>query len=150
MTTLTEKVAEFSATIPDWQVADSLNQPDSETYGYAWISLPCQLIRDALLASREWLVIKHAPGNSSLSQNVRDAAETFIDTVTLQVNVDLPNANYRQVVMDTVTTLITAGLLSQETVDTVLLGHGRRPLSWAETNGIPVDARAVGLARGGQ
>lgn len=150
MTTLAEKVAEFDATIPDWQVAEFLNSPNGEANGYVWIPLSCLLIRDALLASGEWLILKHAKNDTGLEQSVRDAAETFIDTVTMQDRINITDDTYRQVVMTTVSLLVTAGLLSQSTVDAVINVYGRRPLSWAESNGIRVDAREVGIARGGK
>ncbi len=149
MSVLSEKVAEFPADTPEWQVADALNLPDGEANGYAWIPLSCAAVRDALLASGEWLTLKHAQGNLTLTQAVREAAEILMDAATLQVQVDLPNPDYRAVVMATVATLVTAGLLSQATADAVILAQGRRPLSWSEANGILVDARAVGLTRGG-
>lgn len=150
MTTLAEKVAEFDAAVPDWQVSSELNTPDGEEYGYVWVPLRCEIIRDALLANGAWLEIKHARDNANLDQSVRNAAETLIDAITLQERIDLTDDGYRQEVMDTVDILTAAELLSEVIADQVINEYGRRPLSWAEANNIKVDARAVGIARGGK
>lgn len=149
MSVLTDKVSEYSADMPDWKLAETLNTPDGETYGYSYVDIPCDKVRTALMATGEWIAVKEARSNNNVL--ARNAAELLFDLLTLENKIQYSNELYRETINNHVAILVGANVISQDTVNAVLLGIGRQPLSWAEKNlGQKVDAREIGLARGGK
>lgn len=143
--TLAEKVAEFPAEMPDWAVADALNEPDP--------ALPPVLTRNPT---------KVGPGTIMATLGAT-AGATFLDTLTALSATSSPikwalkiidrgeldlSADATRTQIDA---LASAGVLTAPQAAALkALGETSRYPSWAEHNNIPVDARAVGLARGGQ
>ena len=130
--------------LPDWEAAAALNQPDTalpaiETWGETKIGIGA--ILDAL--------------GPSAGAQLLDALETLAATQPVVrwglelirgsgLDLSRPSARAQ------LATLVAGGVLAQSEADALLdLSRRTRHPSWAEANGIVVDARAVGLARGG-
>jgi len=79
-------------------------------------------------------------GTRRTDVGTRDAREILLSTGEWSAIVLLARA--------TPSDQVPAAAVSEET-RAALLALAERPMSWAEANGIKVDARAVGLARGG-
>jgi hypothetical protein len=141
---LTEKVAEFDAALPDWEVARLLNEPDP--------ALPEEVqIKSRMIGPG--LIMETLGADSGAA--VLDALEMLSATVPRVkwamfllkgAGVDAGS----QVVRNQLDELATQGIITAAQADLVKrLGEIRRYPSWAEHNGIEVTARTVGLARGG-
>ena len=133
------------AGLPDWDAAARLNEPDP--------TLP---------AIEEWRqtaigigAIMDALGPSAGAQ-LLDALETLAETQPVirwglemirNDGVDLSRPSARS----QLATLVAGGIMTQSEADALLaLSRTERHPSWAEAHGVAVDARAVGLARGGR
>lgn len=143
---LAARVAEPDvAELPDWQVAAVLNQPDQslpaiETWAETRIGIGA--ILDALGPSAGALFL--------------DALETLARTQSVMRwglelirsdGLDLSRPSARSQLK----TLVVGGVLRQAEADALLaLSRRTRHPSWAESVGTQIDARAVGLARGGR
>ena len=86
--------------------------------------------------------------NANIPTELRDTCILARDTLTLTNNIRTSDAAIRMAVNIALGGLALAGIIPQGTLDAVSSLMKRRP-SWAEANGVTVDARAVGLARGG-
>jgi len=144
--TLADRLAQPDlADLPDWQAAAALNQPDPtlpavETWEKTQLGIGS--ILDAL-------------GPTS-GATFLDALETLAETTPVVKwglelirgsGLDLSRPSARS----QLATLVAGRILTQEQGDALLaLSRRTRHPSWAEANGIAVDARAVGLARGGR
>lgn len=144
--TLAERLAEPDvADLPDWAAASLLNMPDPtlpavETWAETKIGIGS--ILDAL--------------GPSAGATFLDALETLAQTTPVirwglelirGPGLDLSRPSARS----QLATLVAGGILKQAEADALLaLSRRTRHPSWAEVNGIVVDARAVGLARGGR
>jgi hypothetical protein len=129
---------------PDWEAAAVLNRPD--------LSLP---------AIETWVETRIGIGSildalgPSKGAELLDALETLAQTQPVVrwglelirgPGLDLSRPSARS----QLATLVAGGVLKQPEADALLaLSRRARHPSWAEANGIVVDARAVGLARGG-
>lgn len=146
MSDLAARLAEPDvADLPDWQAADRLNEPDP--------SLP------VVIEWRQTAIgiggIMDALGPSA-GATLLDALETLAETQPVirwglemirADGVDLARPSARS----QLASLVAAGVMQQTEADALLaLSRVERHPSWAEANGITVDARAVGLARGGR
>lgn len=133
------------APLPDWEAAAALNQPDT-----------------ALPAIETWAETRIGIG-AILDALGPSAGATFLDALELLAKtqpvmkwglelirgdgLDLSRPSARS----QLATLVSGGVLKQFEADALLaLSRRTRHPSWAEANGIVVDARAVGLARGGR
>jgi hypothetical protein len=144
--TLADRLAQPDlADLPDWQAAAALNQPDP--------SLP---------AVETWERTQIGIG-SILDTLGPTAGATFLDALEVLAEttpvvrwglelirgsgLDLSRPSARS----QLATLV-AGRILQPAEGEALLALSRRTRrpSWAEANGVTVDARAVGLARGGR
>jgi hypothetical protein len=134
------------ADLPDWAAAEALNSPD-ETLPLAWIDVPCESLRRVIMERGEWGALRGA--SASGTGPTWELAVTVVDAITLQSFIRMSADPPRTAAQQMLAALVQAGILSQSTVDAMLATAQRRP-SWAEANGILVDARAVGLARGGE
>jgi hypothetical protein len=105
-------------------------------------------IRGVLLASGEWpaIIMAAEPGSGAPPQ-VRGLCILVRDTLTLTQTVETSKADRYAATAAAVGGLLAAELVAQATHD-ALLALAEMPQSWAEANGVVVDARAVGLARG--
>lgn len=154
MITLIDKVSEFPASTPDWEIAAALNAPDP--------NLPMKIVSRRIGAGtiietmglgetgggafiaklRQWSSIPETIP-FELTSVAKDIAEILpvIDRGDLEIG----SAPVRAMV-DTLAALghMTA---AQATALKALANGGHQ--SWAEANNVYVDARAVGLARGG-
>jgi hypothetical protein len=142
--TLAERLAEPDlADLPDWQAAAALNQPDPtlpavETWEPTQIGIGS--ILDAL--------------GPTAGATFLDALEVLAETtpvvrwgLELIRGSDLSRPSARAQLE-----VLVAGRILQPAEGESLLALSRRTRhpSWAEANGVAVDARAVGLARGGR
>lgn len=133
------------AGLPDWQAAAVLNQPDS-----------------ALPEIETWVETKIGIGaildtlGPSAGATFLDALETLAQTTPVVrwglelirgSGLDLSRPSARS----QLATLVAGRILTQQEGDALLaLSRRTRHPSWAEANNVIVDARAVGLARGGR
>lgn len=148
MTALATKVAEPAYIgLPDWQVADLLNAPDT-ALPVVYCDVATADAREIMLATGEWAAIILAPQNMGIPLELRGACIVVRDTITLTSAVRTSVASIRAAVNTALGGLVLAGIITQGTLDAVSSLMKRHP-SWAEANGVKVDARAVGLARGG-
>lgn len=136
------------AGVPDTEIVALLTAPDGAAHGYAWTQVHAGEARAELMQTGEWIKLKSAIKDQSKPDQVREAADLMLDVLTLQPYINLANDAYRSVATQALGVLVAAGVLAQSTVD-ALLALGRRPLSWAEANGVNVDAQSVGQARRG-
>lgn len=142
--TLAERLSEPDMVdLPDWQAADQLNQPDS--------TLPVIVY---------WEPTQVGPGTIMNTLGPTDGA-ALLDTI--QASTD-PVMKWGLQVVETgkldislqstraqLDSLVTAGVLTAGQRDELFaLSMRERYPSWAEYNNTFVDARAVGLARGGK
>lgn len=131
--------------LPDWDAAARLNQPDLslpaiETWAETHIGIGA--ILDAL--------------GPTAGATFLDALETLAKTQPVMKwglelirgdGLDLSRPSARS----QLATLVAGGVLKQTEADALLaLSRRTRHPSWAEAAGVAVDARAVGLARGGR
>ncbi len=147
MTALSDKVATYAANVPDWQIADDLNAPDVNL-PFVYCDVATADAREIMLATGGWAAIITASTNANIPTELRDACILARDTLTLTNNIRTSDAAIRMAVNIALGGLVLAGIITQGTLDAVSSLMKRHP-SWAEANGIKVDARAVGLARGG-
>lgn len=133
------------ADLPDWAVAAWLNQPDPslpaiETWSETRIGIGA--ILDAL--------------GPSAGAEFLDALQTLAQTQpVIRWGLELIRGDgldlSRPSARSQLSTLVAGGALKQAEAEALLaLSRRQRHPSWAETAGIVVDARSVGLARGGR
>jgi hypothetical protein len=144
--TLADRLAQTDlADLPDWQAAAALNQPDP-----------------ALPAVETWVETRIGIGSildtlgPTAGATFLDALETLAETTPVVrwglelirgPGLDLSRPSARS----QLATLVAGRILTQEEGEALLaLSRRTRHPSWAEANGVTVDARAVGLARGGR
>lgn len=133
------------ASLPDWQVAAILNAPDpSATPIIEWAQT--QIGIGSVLAT-----LGATAGANLLSQIEAASATNAVLKWGLEI---LRSGNFDlslQVTRDTIEGLMQAGMITAAQRDAffALSRRDRRP-SWAEFNQVKVDAREVGLARGGK
>lgn len=153
MTTLAQKVAEFPASTPDWEVAAILNAPDP--------TLPMKLTSRRIGAGTiiETMGLGAAGGGAfisklrgwaanpgtipaQLSNNVKDIAEILpvIDRGDLEIG----SAPVRTMI----DTLAALGHMTQAQATSLKALANDANKSWAEHYNIVVTPRTVGLARG--
>lgn len=133
------------ADLPDWQVAARLNQPDPllpaiETWSETKIGVGAILDTLGPSAGAEFL----------------DALQTLAQTQpVIRWGLELIRGDgldlSRPSARSQLATLVAGGALKQAEADALLaLSRRQRHPSWAEAAGMQIDARAVGLARGGR
>lgn len=147
--TLAERLAQPDlAGLPDWRAAETLNAPDP-TLPTRRVDVPTADARAVLLASGEWpkLVMTGERG-STAPTDLRGLCILVCDTLILTSVLETSRPTRYAAVQSALDRLVAAGLIAAGTRD-ALLALAERPQSWAEANGVTVDARAVGLARGG-
>lgn len=132
------------ADLPDWAAAQRLNEPDPtlppiETW--AATSIGIGSILDALGPSAGAQLLDVLETLAATQPVVRWGLELIRGS-----GLDLSRPSARS----QLATLVAGGVMAQAEADALLaLSRRARHPSWAEANGIAVDARAVGLARGG-
>lgn len=146
MTTLSDKVGEFPADTPDWQIANALNTKDA-----ALPTVYCDVVttdaREVLLATGEWSALVIAAGSEATPTLLRGACIVARDTLTLTQTIRTSNQSIRGAVEVALNGLVLGGVIAQSTKDAVsaLMIANQ---SWAEANNVEVTPRTVGLARG--
>jgi hypothetical protein len=146
METLAQRLARPDvASLPDWAAAAALNQPDP--------TLP---------AVETWEPTKIGIGaildtlGPSAGARFLDALETLAETTpVVRWGLELirgPGLDLSRPSARSQLEVLVAGRILQPAEGEALLALSRRTRhpSWAEANGVVVDARAVGLARGGR
>ena len=144
--TLADRLAQTDlADLPDWQAAAALNQPDP--------TLP---------AVETWVETKIGIGaildtlGPTAGATFLDALETLAETTpVVRWGLELirgPGLDLSRPSARAQLEVLVAGRILQPAEGEALLALSRRTRhpSWAEANGVVVDARAVGLARGGR
>ena len=153
MTTLAQKVAEFPASTPDWEIAAVLNAPDptlpmkltSKRIGAGTIieTMGLGAVGGGVFISklRGWAANPETIP-AQLSNNVKDIAEILpvIDRGDLEVS----NNSVRTMI----DTLATLGHMTQAQATALKALANDVNQSWSEHYNIVVTARTVGLARG--
>lgn len=152
--TLAQKIAEFPASTPDWEIAAALNAPDP--------NLPMKIVSKrigagtiieamGLGASGGGVFISKLRGwaanpetiPAQLTSVAKDIAE--IIPVIDRGDLEIGSAPVRSMI----DTLAALGHMTAAQATTLkALANGEHQ-SWAEANNVYVDARVVGLARGG-
>jgi hypothetical protein len=146
METLAERLAHPDvASLPDWAAASALNQPDA--------TIPAVV---------EWRQTQIGIG-SILDALGPEAGAALLDVLTtLAISQPVIRWGLRLIedgrfdlsrpsARDQLARLVGAGVVLQAEADALLaLSRVERHPSWAEAHGVAVDARAVGLARGGR
>ena len=153
MTTLAQKVAEFPASTPDWEIAEVLNAPDpalpmkltSRRIGAGTIieTMGLGAIGGGVFISklRGWAENPETIP-AQLSDNVKDIAEILpvIDRGDFEVS-----SNSVRTMIDTLAAL---GHMTQAQATALKALANDVNQSWAEATGVEVTPRTVGLARG--
>ena len=139
MTALAERLSQPDvADLPDWAAAEALNAPDA-TLPKTRAPVNIGVVVNQLRQIGVWYAIRAAAADGVLPAIA--AVDLHQDPRTTAIEFDLP------IVVQMLAGLVQAGLLTQEQVD-ALSTLADREQSWAQANGVAVDARAVGLARG--
>lgn len=144
MQTLAERLAEPDmAALTDWEAAAKLNQPDNTlpaVVTWTQTEIGVGTVLDVLgpSAGAALLDTLAASSDSVLRWGMKIIESSRLD-------LSKPTARAQ------LDALVTAGALTADQRDAMFAVSKReRYPSWAEANNTPVDARAVGLARGGQ
>lgn len=131
---LTEKDMEG---LPDWQAAAILSAPDASLPSKR-VPVPVATLTNLFRKSGKWLAIKQAAAQGNVGAMA--AVDLNDDRRTTTIDMDEPIV---RIMLD----LLVPDVLTAEEVDAAM-ALADAPQSWAEVNGVAVDARAVGLARG--
>ena len=146
MTTLSDKVGEFPADTPDWQIANALNAKDA-----ALPTIYCDVVtadaREVLLATGEWSALVIAAENEATPALLRGACIVARDALAMTQTIRTSTQSIRGAVEVALNGLVLGGIIAQSTKDAVsaLMITNQ---SWAGANGVEVTPRTVGLARG--
>jgi hypothetical protein len=145
--------------LPEWQVADLLNEPDPELPRVPR-SFSCRDVAEPAVLSGELEMMRivkqrgHIPADVSLSGQAIPiptlglvAIGTMLDAVDRDLSVDPNTPGASAQVNDVLEALEGMGLLSLAT-KTAVLARTVKMQSWAEYNQIEVTARTIGLAKG--
>jgi hypothetical protein len=153
MTTLAQKVAEFPASTPDWEIAAVLNAPDpalpmkltSRHIGAGTIieTMGLGAVGGGVFISklRGWAANPETIPEQ-LSNNVKDIAEIL--PVIDRGDLEMSNNSVRTMI----DTLAALGHITQAQATALKALANDVNQSWAEANGVEVTPRTVGLARG--
>lgn len=143
MDTLAERLAEPDvADLPDWAAAAILNAPD--------LTLPIVVEWEPTEVGVGSIMDVLGPAEGAafldLLKSQEDSVISWGMHLILSGRLDISRESTRA----QIDALTQAGALTVSQRDALLaLSRRERHPSWAEANGITVDARAVGLARGG-
>ena len=142
--TLVERLAEPDMQgVPDWQAANTLNAPDS--------SLPVIVEWQTTYVGPGSIMDALGPTEGAALLDVIKASTDPVMRWGLQVvetgKLDIGLASTRA----QIDALVAAGALTSDQRDTLFaLSKTERHPSWSEANNVFVDARQVGIARGGK
>lgn len=133
---------------PDWEAAAILNTPDAAN-GTKRDSISTNSLRRALtITDSAWTKMEAAlVGTPTPTAAVQTAINDLLNIASLQENVEVaPDAS---IISTHLTTLVGANVITSAAKSAVeALGVSNK--TWSEVAGFPVDARSVGLARGGR
>jgi len=143
--TLAQRLAEPDMIgLPDWQAADTLNQPDN--------TLPVIVSWQTTTIGPGTLMATLGPSDAAVLLNSIEAAGATDPVMKWGLRViemgvfDIA----QQASRDQLEAMVTAGAITAvQRDDLFALSKRERYPSWAEYNDTYVDARAVGIARGG-
>jgi len=142
---LAERLAEPDmVNLPDWQAADALNKPDN--------TLPVVVSWQTTTIGPGTLMATLGPADAAVLLNSIEAAGATDPVMKWGLRViemgvfDVA----QQASRDQLEAMVTAGAITTAQRNSLFsLSKRERHPSWAEYNGAHVDARAVGIARGG-
>jgi hypothetical protein len=126
------------ANLPDGQAAEMLNAPDA-SLPKKRVPVPVVTLVNHLRRAGKWLQIRAAAGAGNVGAMA--AVDLNEDRRTVSVDMDDP------MVAAALDSMVAGEVLTRVEANGVL-ALADAPQSWAELNGVHVDARAVGLARG--
>lgn len=129
---------------PDWEVAEILNTPDE--------SLPAIVYPNPTEAGIGTIMtLFGVEEGSRILEDLSSLAATNVSVKWILRVIEAGKIDFStQVVRDQLTALVTLGVISSEQAQVATsYGQAVRYPSWSEHYGIAVDARSVGLARGG-
>lgn len=163
MTQLLEKInqvaeelkAQYGETIesvPDWAISEKLNEP-SVTLQTVYQPIKSRDIKTILILAQElYNIVDYIDsGENKGIKNLCYSAITVLDELEV---LDINNPEYLAKFQQIIINLFEAELISETTktqLQTLIVSEQTltQGLSWAQLNGIEVDARIVGLTRGG-
>ena len=147
MTTLAARLAQPDmAGLTDAQASAVLTAPDA-ALATRRVDVATGDAREVLLSTGEWVAVVLTADNVEAPAQVRGACIVLRDTITETGTIRSSVPAIYGATAALLGALVAAGVLTAGTRD-ALLALADRPQSWAEANGVSVDARAVGLARG--
>lgn len=129
---------------PDWEVAEILNRPDE--------SLPAIVYPNPTEAGIGTIMtIFGIDEGARILEDLSILATTNISVKWILRVIEGGKIDFStQIVQDQIAALVSLGVISSEQAQAAIAyGQSTRYPSWSEHYGISVDARAVGLARGG-
>lgn len=130
--------------LPDWEAAQILNDPDPNLPGvetFAKTSIGIAAILDQLGPENGAAVLDAIESQAKTSSVVRWGMELIRGSC-----LDLSRPSGRALI----SLLVANGAMSEQAAYSLLeLSRRTRHPSWSEVYGVTVDARAVGIARGG-
>jgi hypothetical protein len=140
-----------SQSVPDWFIADKLNEkPTSVVQKY--IPVKTQDIKTVLILGGEYAGIKELSINGT--NPIKGLCINALEALTAYEFFDMNNQDFLLGYSEMINNLELAGVISAQSKQTFLNLIIQIPIteygqSWAEANNLNVDARTVGLARGG-
>ncbi len=148
---LVDRISESDLSgLPDWKIAEILNAPDTSLPPRRSVVMTSD-VRALLLRTGEWAAIKmlsRATPSENIPAEAVGAALISIDTLELTTILESDKEEFYNAMAAMVAGLKQAGVLSEQSGN-AMLAMAEKPQSWAQINNVFVDARAVGLARGG-
>jgi hypothetical protein len=148
---LKNKVAESQFdNLSDWEVAAILNAPDP-TLPKAKQVVSNRVLIAYLITVQAWGEISLRitdPESATNPRQVKRICKMAVDALTIAENTDARNPGTHQLIQDFASTLVDAGIVTQGIADG-FISQLEADQSWAQSQGLSVDSRLVGLARGG-
>lgn len=133
--------------LPDWQVADILNSPDS-TLPSVYCAVLKEDILSILMTNNIWTTIKiKAAQDLEILEN--KLCGLVYDVLTIGgAQITLTNQKVLTSFLDTLDGLLQSSIINQDVYNEIITKATKHP-SWAEVFNVEVTPRTVGLARGG-
>lgn len=163
MTQLLDKISEIAQqlkslygntpeSVPDWAISEKLNEP-SVTSQIVYQPIKSLDVKAILILAQELFnIVDYLDnGEDKVIKNLCYTATTVLNELDV---LDINNPEYLASFQQIVINLFQAGLITEMTkirLQALIVSETlQKPgLSWAQLNQIEVDARIVGLARGG-
>jgi hypothetical protein len=164
MTTLAQRVAQFPASTPEWEIADVLNAPDQAQHGTRRVDVPALEVRRVLLESQSmaqagtnpWMKVRgfHAAGFAAAAASGAATAavwvlcDELVEEVRREGTFGMSRPAMYAVMSASLDALTSAQLLAAGDKGTVLaLAETPQSEAWAAGWGV-VTPEAVSRAKG--